>query len=99
VRIDEPATTDAASTCNTLFPLYGNTRLAAGAPIQENIEKCQLKPVNAADYPGFTPQQQARLREVFPGGVCDYTKPGVGQQPPFGEWQTYGPAPQVRATK
>jgi len=98
-RIDEPASVDPAARCNTLFPLFGNARLAAGAPIQENIEKCVLKPVNAADYSGFTPQQLGRLREIFPGGVCDYSKPGVGQQPTLGKWQSFGPAPQSRATE
>jgi hypothetical protein len=26
------------------------------------------------------------LREVFRDGVCDYSKPGVGQQPPAGTY-------------
>ena len=98
-RIDEPASINRDSRCNTLFPLYGNTRLAAGAPIQESVEKCALKAVNASDYRGFTAQQQTRLREVFPGGVCDYSKPGIGQQPPAGKWLSYGPAPQARPTE
>jgi hypothetical protein len=28
----------------------------------------------------FTAAQLARLNAVFPGGVCDWSKPGVGQQ-------------------
>lgn len=99
VRIDEPASVSPTSRCNALFPIYANARLAAGSPIQENVEKCVLKPMTPADYRGFTPQQVARLREIFPGGVCDYSKPGVGQQPPAGTWQSYGPAPQSRTTE
>ena len=28
----------------------------------------------------FTPAQLARLQAAFPDGVCDWSKPGVGQQ-------------------
>ena len=54
----------------------------AGGPQAENILKCQL--FNLSDYPGvtFTSTQQGRLAVVFPSGVCDWTKPGVGQQDP-----------------
>jgi hypothetical protein len=27
---------------------------------------------------------------IFPNGVCDWSKPGVEQQPPLGTWVTYG---------
>ena len=39
----------------------------------------------AADYPGvtFTAGQQGRLAQAFPTGVCDWSKPGVGQQDPI----------------
>jgi len=30
-----------------------------------------------------------RLRAVFPGGVCDYSRPGVGQQITKVTWQKY----------
>lgn len=57
-------------------------RQVAGGPRAEDVLKCQLKPLAAADYPGvaFAPGQWTRLQAVFPGGVCDWTKPGVGQQ-------------------
>ncbi|TFZ06872.1 hypothetical protein EZ313_09705 [Ramlibacter henchirensis] len=57
-------------------------RQVAGGPRAENILKCQLKPLSASDYGSavFTPAQWARLAAVFPGGVCDWSKPGVGQQ-------------------
>jgi hypothetical protein len=58
-------------------------RQVAGGPLAENILKCQLKPINLADYApvGLSPGQLDRLKAVFPSGVCDFTKPGVGQQP------------------
>jgi hypothetical protein len=46
-----------------------------------------LDPPTDAD---FTPDQQARLQATFPGGVCDWTKPGVDAQPPLGTWLDYG---------
>jgi hypothetical protein len=72
--------------CDTDPRLKSNAspRQIAGGPLTENILKCQLKPLAFADYPviTFTAGQQARLNAVFPNGVCDWTKPGVGQQDP-----------------
>jgi Tannase-like family of unknown function (DUF6351) len=59
-------------------------RQVAGGPRVENILKCQLRPLATSDYAPatFTSAQLVRLNAVFSGGVCDFTKPGVGQQPP-----------------
>jgi hypothetical protein len=91
------------STCATIFPHYGNTRTAAGAPQADEIIKCQLKPLNPSDYPvTFTSEQWAQLRQAFPTGVCDYSRPGVGQRASI-PWITFtggpggrplGPAPR-----
>ena len=52
--------------------------------------KCALKPVNVADYSvGFSKSQQARLKKIFPGGVCDWSKPGVGYSTIKGTYQRY----------
>jgi hypothetical protein len=61
-------------------------RQVAGGAITENILKCQLKPVVFTDYTGvtFTAGQQTRLQTVFSGGVCDWSKAGVGQVDPIG---------------
>ena len=57
----------------------------AGGPLSENILKCQLRPLDASDYGGrLDATQLARLQAVFPGGVCDWSKPGVGQQAAVG---------------
>jgi uncharacterized tannase-like protein DUF6351 len=58
-------------------------RQVAGGPLAENILKCQLKPLSPVDYGGlvFAPVQWARLQATFPDGVCDWTLPGVSQQP------------------
>lgn len=61
----------------------GSPRVVAGGPLAEDVFKCRLKPFNAndPDYGGvvFTSEQQARLLNVFASGVCDWSKPGVGQ--------------------
>ncbi|MBF8185634.1 hypothetical protein ITP53_07760 [Nonomuraea sp. K274] len=36
----------------------------------------------------FSPAERRRLLEIFPSGVCDWTKPGVGQRPLRGTWLT-----------
>lgn len=80
--------TDRAA-CQALYPPNANTRLAAGEPLTQDILKCKLKPVSRFDYsPLLEPDQLRVLRQVFPDGVCDYDRRGVGQvsaQP----WLTY----------
>jgi hypothetical protein len=89
-RINEPQVYQAAGQCNTLYPAFADTRMSAGAPLAENILKCQLTPIDWASYAvTFTADQQARLQAVFSTGVCDYTKRGVGQTNPDGVWQSF----------
>jgi hypothetical protein len=82
------------STCNTVYPSWTNPRFVAGGPIQANIYKCQLKPINFADYlpASFSPAEVNRLMSLFPGGVCDWTKPGVNQTGVV-TWPSFGPSP------
>ena len=69
---------------------YGSPREVAGGPATNDILKCRLKPISNSDYGvlGLTADQLARLKAVFPKGVCDWTKRGVGQQS-VTAWQTY----------
>jgi hypothetical protein len=69
----------------TLVP-HSSPRQVAGGPVAENVLKCQLRPINRADYNpiGLTDAQFNRLKAVFSGGVCDFSKPGVSQQPAVG---------------
>lgn len=56
-------------------------------PITNDIGKCQLKKIDPRDYQvTFTPSQMAALHNIFPEGVCDYSKPGVGQVPLVGTY-------------
>ena len=91
--IAEPQRYDAQSACNDLFPSHASPYLVAGMPLSNDVVKCQLKPVDAKDYPSFTPVELQRLKTIFPGGVCDFSKPGVGQTRVV-PWASFGPAPQ-----
>ena len=61
---------------------HASPRQVAGGALTEDILKCQLKPISTADYlpATFTAQQLVQLHSTFPDGVCDWSKPGVGQQ-------------------
>lgn len=90
-RIVEPATYDGPGVCNTLYPNHSMPRLSAGMPLTNDIKKCQLKPIDSGDYAvPFTPSEAARLRTIFPEGVCDYSRPGVGQRPLEGTYLRFG---------
>jgi hypothetical protein len=76
--------------CAALYPAPPSPRAVAGAPIESDIIKCQLKPVTMSDYtPVLTPEQQSRLMTVFSGGVCDWSKPGEQQQGLRGTWLSF----------
>ncbi len=75
------------ATCEKLMPYAGHPRIAAGGPWTDDVFKCQTKAVDAKDYKVTpTAAQLDTLKTVFPSGVCDYTKPGVGQVPLAGTW-------------
>jgi hypothetical protein len=72
-----------------VVPVFGTPRMGAGEAVTTDIIQCQLKPLDRADYAAtFTDAEWAQLKRVFPSGVCNYSKPGVGQQDTI-PWQTY----------
>jgi hypothetical protein len=81
-----PVTDMAVCDADPRLVKHSSPRQVAGGPLTENVLKCQLKPIDPADYVsvanpvGVTGVHLARLRAVFPAGVCDWSKPGVGQQ-------------------
>jgi hypothetical protein len=78
------------SQCNTLYPSESYPLEAAGGPLVNNILKCQLRPVDLADYAvAFSAQEKQRLAGIFPNGVCDWSRPGVEQRPLLGTWLRY----------
>ncbi|HKC55777.1 MAG TPA: DUF6351 family protein, partial [Vicinamibacterales bacterium] len=79
-----------AGRCHDLYPSHTFPRFVAGAPITNDIIKCQMKPISASDYKvAVSSDDMARLKKIFTGGVCDWSKPGVEQQPLAGTWQTF----------
>ena len=88
--IVEPAEFTARNRCNTLYPIHSEPRLVAGAPLANDVMKCQLKPVSFSDYrPAFTDAQKTRMKAIFSTGVCDFSKPGVNQVALKGTYQRY----------
>jgi hypothetical protein len=77
-----PVTDAALCDAEPLLVPHTSPRQVAGGPLAENILKCALRPIDRADYAavGLTDDQFARLSAAFPDGVCDFSKPGVGQQ-------------------
>jgi hypothetical protein len=71
--------------CTTRFPTYRSTRIVAGGPIEGGIFKCALQSVDeaigAGVYGSWLPSaaERARLLEIFPDGVCDWTRGDAGR--------------------
>jgi hypothetical protein len=76
--------------CDAVVDVYASPRIEAGMPFTDDVMKCQLKPLRAADYlPAvFSDSEWATLQATFPDGVCDYAKPGVDFQKTV-PWLTY----------
>ncbi|MGN6868239.1 MAG: DUF6351 family protein [Solirubrobacteraceae bacterium] len=69
---------------------FATPRMVAGESINTDQEKCQLKPLRASDYypVTFSDAEWTQLQQIFPRGVCNWSKPGVDQAPTI-PWQTY----------
>jgi hypothetical protein len=94
VKISERQTRDEASRCEQIYPSASFPREVAGGPAANDIVKCQLRPVDPADYAvKFRAEELTRLRRIFPDGVCDWSKPGVEQQKLSGTWLRFGSGP------
>jgi hypothetical protein len=98
----------AGTNCPEIVRFYQSPTNVAGESIRGDILKCQVKPLNRADYGSvkFTDAEWAQMQSAFPTGVCDWSKPGVGQTKTI-PWRTYdtpggrplGPVPQSVAIK
>lgn len=71
---------------------YSSPREVAGDDVYNDRLSCQLKPLARSDFSflllPLTPAQWSTLQATFPNGVCDYSKPGHGQQNAQ-TWLTY----------
>src|SRR5581483_9202619 len=70
---------------------HSGPRQMAGGPVAEDVLKCQLRPLRRSDYPAkMTPAEFAALEQVFPDGVCNYSKHSVGYTKHSRTWVSYG---------
>ena len=71
--------------CAQRFDIYSSTRRQAGGPYRGGLFKCQLQPVTTAVATGLYGSWQpssaevARLQQIFPTGVCDFSRPDAGR--------------------
>ncbi len=76
---------DPAGPCTQAFPLFSTSRIVAGGNIKGDVFKCYRIPVAEAIAKGFyepveiNAVTQARLEEIFPDGVCDYSLGDMGR--------------------
>lgn len=89
-RINESPEYGGTGVCAQMYPVHSEPRQQAGAPWTNDINKCQLKPIDWNAYAvSFNDDQKARLQAVFPDGVCDWSRPGQGYAPLKGTYQSY----------
>ncbi|ADD40841.1 DUF6351 family protein [Stackebrandtia nassauensis] len=75
------------SRCAELYPVWPTPRLVAGGPLANDIVKCQVVDLGDTKVGArLTARQRDRAERVFPHGVCDWSRPGVEQQPLEGTW-------------
>jgi hypothetical protein len=76
---------DEPGACTQAFPLHSTSRIVAGGPLRGGVYKCALQSVDRAIsrrlYGNWRPSsaERARLKEIFPSGVCDYSRGDVGR--------------------
>jgi len=79
---------DPPGACTQQFQIHRSSRIVAGGPIQGGIFQCAFKSVDQAisdgDYGAWSPSaaERARLLEIFPDGVCDWSEPDAGLPAP-----------------
>jgi hypothetical protein len=71
--------------CTERFEIYSSSRRQAGGPFRGGVFKCELQSISQAItaglYGSWTPtgDEQMRLEQIFPTGVCDFAQPDVGR--------------------
>jgi hypothetical protein len=81
---------DEPGPCADAYPVHADPRLVAGQGLDQSVLKCALVPVDPDVYGvALSAEQRARLERVFPDGVCDWSQPGVGQEPTATTWPRY----------
>ena len=73
----------AKGVCTETYPPFKSSRQVAGEDIKGWVLKCQLQPIKEALQKGLygsidMQPYKMQLESLFPDGVCDYSKQGVG---------------------
>jgi hypothetical protein len=78
------------ATCDATVQAYSTPRIEAGMPLADDTLKCDLQPLERSRYAPvtLTDDQWAKLKQTYPKGVCDYSKPGPGRTPTV-PWLSY----------
>ncbi len=83
--VDQLARVCSVQQLQVLQTRLSTPRQEAGGPVANDNVACRLKPLSRADFSfmlvPFTDAQWAALQAVYPRGVCDWSRPGVGQGP------------------
>ncbi len=97
--ITTPITDMALCDAEPRLQKHASPRQVAGGSLSEDILKCRLKPINTAEYlpASFTAEQLNRLYATSPDGVCEWSKPGIGQQPARSPLARILPLPPTRS--
>jgi len=82
------------ATCDATVQSYSTPRIEAGMPLADDTIKCDLQPLERSRYAPLTltDDQWAKLKQTYPKGVCDYSKPGPDRTPTV-PWLTYEGGP------
>ncbi|MFC6023154.1 DUF6351 family protein [Plantactinospora solaniradicis] len=81
--------------CAENAPVRGIPRMVAGQSPRFDVLKCRLEPLKRGDYDvRFTDEQWSRLVRTFRTGVCDWSKPSVGNVGHPRQWVSYAAGPQ-----
>jgi hypothetical protein len=98
-KVVEHLSYQGAGQCEKLYPSGSFPRGVAGSPINADVMKCAVKPIDLSEYKvTFTAGESARLKQIFAGGVCDWSKPGVGQSAPV-PWLAFDGKPAGAGTR
>ena len=92
LRLDVPEDFDSGvGVCSIALPVTRTPRMVAGMPLSDDVIRCQRKPVDPGDYASPPSEDQlAKLRTIFPDGVCDWTKPAAGDVEKSLVWTSIG---------
>ena len=91
-RINGVAKIGDTNTCETTYSPHLLPVNVAGKPLDSITAKCTLRPVNPVDYGSPTPEQITRLGQIFPDGVCDWSKAGPEETTVEGTDISFGPS-------